>query len=162
MVGRLVTDPGRWILILEFGAPEAKFFAQFLVYEDGSLVAETVSNAYLEAPHRLTAAQAEALEDLGWRAPHPPSRPNWLVVEETREPDVAGQVQRVLETLRVVFALDHKDEVRCKLFSSPAAGRHPSERTPGRLRQSRRRTPSHEPGIRRSSVRVPPGTRTPR
>jgi hypothetical protein len=131
MVERLVADPGRWILILEFGVHEADYFSQFLVFEDGSLAAETVSNSCLEGPHTLTDEQGQELEALGWSPPVPRRRPNWLKVEETRHPDVQTHVDRVLRTLRTVFNVQTEDPVRCKLFSSPARGRTPASEQVG-------------------------------
>ena len=53
---RLLLDPGRWILIIEDAQNR---YVQFLAFEDGSLVAETVSNLYLSDAKRWT-EEAEA------------------------------------------------------------------------------------------------------
>jgi hypothetical protein len=69
LLERLVFDPGRWIVILEFGDREADLFAEFVVFEDGSLVVEAVSNTPLRPPHLLNEAAHEALGRLGWDSP---------------------------------------------------------------------------------------------
>ena len=61
---KLAFDPGRWILIIEDGR-NTKRYLQFLAYEDGSLVAETVSNHYLDAKDRWTPEGEATLQGLG-------------------------------------------------------------------------------------------------
>jgi T3SS (YopN, CesT) and YbjN peptide-binding chaperone 3 len=135
LLDRLVKDPGRWILILEFGPSAANLYVQFLVFEDGSLVAEVVSNIYLEAPFKVTKAQHAVLELLGWGAPVPGRRTNWIMVEESRTPNIEDVAHCVVETLYQVFDLDPGDAVRCKLFSSPIRGNTPASERPTVTRQ---------------------------
>ena len=64
----LCAKPGRWILIVERNDPRHLFW-QALAFEDGSLVTEVVSNAYLEPDDRWTPAQEEGLTASGGSRP---------------------------------------------------------------------------------------------
>ena len=75
LIDLLVGSPGRWVFILEPG--ESDRYLQMLVYEDGSIFAEAVSNNFLEGPDRLSTEEEAALSILGWSEPHLSSRPNW-------------------------------------------------------------------------------------
>ncbi len=122
---RLCRCPGRWILICEDAAHPNRFW-QALAYEDGSLIAEVVGNYYLEGDDRLTFEQEAELVRLGWQAPDPPRRPNWLHIEPTTSPDVAVVALQAAESLRRVFDVGHHDEVILKLFGSPRRGGTPA------------------------------------
>ena len=78
---------GRWILITECGPYR---YWQALAYEDGSLVAEEISNHWIEGDLRWTSEREERLKELGWLYPDPSHRPNWSRMESTTSPDVAG------------------------------------------------------------------------
>jgi hypothetical protein len=121
----LCAKPGRWILIVERNDPRHLFW-QALAFEDGSLVTEVVSNAYLEPDDRWTPAQEEGLTALGWEPPDPPKRPNWLAVESTTTPDIGAVVERGLETMTEMLGLGDADEVVVKMFSSPNRGHTPA------------------------------------
>ena len=125
LLGGLCPRPGRWILIVEDDARRAHFW-QALCFEDGSLVAEVVSDFYLEGDDRWTPDQAEQLAALGWDAPDPPRRTNWIVVEPTTSPPVAQVATRAVATLREVFGLGDGDELFVKLFGSPIRGDTPA------------------------------------
>ncbi len=124
-LGRLCRRPGRWILICEDAAHPHRFW-QALAYEDASLIAEVVSNYYLEGDNRLSSAREAQLVSLDWQAPDPPRRPNWLHIEPTTSPDVAAVALRAVGSLREVFGLGERDEVLVKLFSSPRRGDTPA------------------------------------
>ena len=123
---RLVFTPGRWILILEDGRNDNNHFVQFLVYEDGSLVAETVSNHYLAEQDQWTPEAESELVALGWQEPKYPKRPNWLVICPTISPPVAEVAQLGTATLQRVLGLGNQDQVVMTLFSSPLRGDTPA------------------------------------
>ncbi|MGD0312240.1 MAG: hypothetical protein ABSC90_07245 [Acidimicrobiales bacterium] len=125
LLGTLCERPGRWILIVEDSA-QPNHFWQALAYEDGSLVAEIVSNFYLTGDDRLSPTQEDALIRLGWKGPEPPNRPNWLRVEPTTTPAVAEVASQAVRSLREVFGLGDEDGVLVKLFSSPHRANTPA------------------------------------
>jgi len=126
---RLLLDPGRWILIFEHGANTARY-VQFIAFEDGSLVAETVSNHFLSDDSRWAPESEAALRTLGWSDPEAPRSPNWLVVWPTRSPSIAEITALIVATLRRVLALGDRDRVTVKLHSSPRRGGTPASETP--------------------------------
>lgn len=124
LLDRLVSDPGRWILILEVGPAAANRFVQYLAYEDGSLAAETVSNRYLAAQHRHSERTHRALRRLGWQPPSH-NKPNWWSIQATMDPDVEGAAHLGITTLQSVFGADEDDHASVRLFSSPRRGSTP-------------------------------------
>src|ERR1017187_4481582 len=122
---KLVLDPGRWILIIN-DSRENNHFVQFLVHEDGSLIAETVSNHYLGERDRWSREEEAELLALGWGEPNPPKRPNWFVVYPTLFPPVAEIAHLAVTTLRRVLGLGDWDRVVITLFSSPRRGNTPA------------------------------------
>ena len=58
--------PGRWIVITE-SAPYR--YWQALAYEDGALVAEVISNHWIDGDFRWTPEQENRLQELGWILP---------------------------------------------------------------------------------------------
>lgn len=124
LLGALCTHPGRWILIVE-PRDRPHLFWQALAFEDGSLCTEVVSNTYLVGDQWTPNEEIRLLE-LGWEAPNPPKRSNWIHVETNTSPDVEVVVLRSKLTLRSVFGLSRDDEVLVKLFSSPFRGTTPA------------------------------------
>ena len=122
---KLVLDPGRWILIIK-DSRDNNHFVQFLAYEDGSLIAETVSNHYLSERDRWSREEEAELLALGWGEPNPPKRPNWFVVFPTLFPPIAEIARLAVTTLRKVLALGDWDRVVITLFSSPRRGNTPA------------------------------------
>ncbi len=127
MLDRLAQAPGRWVLILE----AAHRYVQFMLYEDGSVVAEAVSNTYLRDPHRLAETDEARLATLGWRAPTVRC-PNWRLVEPTASPDTDFVANVAMSALRTVFGANDGDQVLVKMFSLRKRGRTPTD--PYRLR----------------------------
>src|SRR5580700_9367918 len=125
LLASLCERPGRWILIVEDGACPSHF-CQVLIYEDGSLVAEVVSNRFLAGRERLSSEDEGRLVELGWEPPNPPNRPNWIVIEPTMWPQTASAASRVASTLKGVFKLADEDIVVVRLFSSPLRGSTPA------------------------------------
>jgi hypothetical protein len=124
LIDLLVSSPGRWIFILEPGGSDR--YSQMLIYEDGSIFAETVSNNFLEGPDRLTAEEEAELSAIGWNKPRLPAKPNWWSVQATIYPDTAKLAGLVLGTLGSVYGLCGPDLVTCKLFDSPRRGDTPA------------------------------------
>jgi len=122
---KLVLDPGRWIVIIG-DSRDNNHFVQFLVYEDGSLIAETVSNHYLGERDRWSGDEEADLLALGWGEPDPPKKPNWFVIYPTLHPPVGEIAQLSIATLREVLALGDEDQVVITLFSSPRRGNTPA------------------------------------
>lgn len=117
---RLVVDPGRWILQLE-DALRPQHYVQVLAYEDSSLLAEVVSNEFLTGAERWTSTQSEQLLELGWAAPSPPGRPNYLEVRQDPT-DILATADRISRTLLEVFGLSAGDLLNMRLFSSARRG----------------------------------------
>jgi len=115
--------PGRWIVIAESGPFR---YWQALAYEDGALVAEVISNHWIDEDFRWAPQQENRLQDLGWICPDPPRRPNWSRVEPTTSPDVAGVARQAIDTLRQVFGLTEEDKLDVRQFSSPNRGSTPA------------------------------------
>ena len=122
---RIVDWPGRWILIIEDAECHHHFW-QALGFEDGSLVAECVSNYYLEGDELLSQQDEERLLELAWEAPDPPRTTNWITVHPTYSPPVDAVAQRAASTLHEVFGLTDGELVLVKMFSSPVRGGTPA------------------------------------
>jgi hypothetical protein len=120
---RLLADPGRWILIIEAGPDAAPYYIQYLLFEEGSLLVEAVSNAFLEGANRLNDQDEHRLRMLGWQPPAHQGRPNWMAVQATLVPDIAAAARLGLDTLRTVFRVGDDDVLRLQMFSSPKRGR---------------------------------------
>jgi len=125
VLAKLALDPGRWILILE-DATRTNRYVQFLAFEDGSLVAETVSNVYLTGEDRWTVTDEAALAALGWEPPEPPRRPNWIVVSAEPVPPVEDLAARAVRTWREVAGLGDRGRLVVELFDSPRRGSTPA------------------------------------
>jgi hypothetical protein len=121
----LCERPGRWILIAEDARRLTRFW-QALCFEDGSMVAEIVSNRYLQGDERWTPWDEDRLLALGWEPPDQPRRPNWLVVESTTSPPIDVIAERAIATLRRIFGLDDADRLNLIMFSSPIRGDTPA------------------------------------
>ncbi len=103
---------------------------QFLCYEDGSLLAEVVSNYFIDQLQdmrpRWAEAQEEKLTGLGWEPPAPSWIPNWVGIWPVYDPPVDVVAGRARRTLSEVFGLNDDDAVVVKLFSSANRGRTPA------------------------------------
>jgi hypothetical protein len=113
LLSRLVFGPGRWALIAEDCDGR---YVQALAFEDGSLIAEVVSNNYLPAEQRWSEADENKLLALGWDRPVG-KRLNWRVTYPTISPDVAEASALLLVTLRTVFRLGETGALRLSMFS---------------------------------------------
>jgi hypothetical protein len=121
----LCERPGRWILIAEDARRPTRFW-QALCFEDGSMVAEVVSNRYLEGDERWTPWDEDRLQALGWEPPDQPRRPNWLVVEATTSPPIDVVATRAVATLQTIFGIEDGDRLKLIMFSSPVRGDSPA------------------------------------
>lgn len=127
LLAMLSADPGRWILIIEHREGAAMRYLQYLLFEDGSLVAETVSNEYLEEPHLLSAEDEAVLVALGWNPPRPADdQPNWGIVEDTINPDLEAAARLGIATLRAGFSALDDDLLKVIMFSSPNREKTPA------------------------------------
>jgi hypothetical protein len=116
LLGRLAFGPGRWILI---AVDNRARYVQVLAYEDGSVLAEAVSNNYLATEDRWSEHDEKSLTSIGWQRPSSPEWPNWSAVFPTITPDLGQITALLLATLRSVFRLGDADFVGLILFSSP-------------------------------------------
>jgi hypothetical protein len=89
LLSRLSRDPGRWILSTK-DTENLNHYLQFLTFEDGSMIAECVSNTCLQGSDCWTKAQEQALVELGWNEPEEGISPNWWLICPTTAPDVQG------------------------------------------------------------------------
>jgi hypothetical protein len=101
-------------------------FVQFLAFEDGSIVSETVSNHYLADEHHWSRNQEEQLLGLGWEWHIRPYLTNWIDVQATTSPDIGIVCRRALATVRELFRLVDDDEVFVKMFPSSIRGDTPA------------------------------------
>jgi hypothetical protein len=133
LIDLLVSSPGRWIFILEPGGSDR--YLQMLVYEDGSIFAEAVSNNFLEGPDRLSAEEETELSAIGWSPPRLPDQPNWWSVQPTIYPDTSELARLVLGTLESVYGLCGTDLVTasCSTHPSAAIRRRPACLIPRRV-----------------------------
>ena len=120
---------GRWALIAEDSDGR---YVQALAFEDGSLIAEVVSNNYLQGERRWSEADEEKLLALGWDRPVG-KRLNWRVSYPTISPDVAEASALLLVTLRTVFAPGRGRSFAAQHVQLSAAGRHAGQ--PNRRRR---------------------------
>ena len=77
----LSSDPGRWILIIEDTASFNRY-VQLIAFEDGSLMAEAVSNINLRPEEQWDAEHEDLLARIGWSPPEAgveDGDPNWWV-----------------------------------------------------------------------------------
>jgi hypothetical protein len=125
LLGRIASDPGRWILIVEVTASGNRY-VQLIAFEDGSLVTEVVSNINLDPAEQWDAEHEALLTRIGWSRPEDSGSPNWQRLYPTVTPPVDEVARMLLCTLRTVFGLRGRDLLTVKLFSSPKRGRTPA------------------------------------
>ena len=128
LLRRLSSDPGRWILIVEDTASFNRY-VQLIAFEDGSLMAEAVSNINLRPEEKWDAEHEELLARIGWSPPEvgvEDGDPNWWVWFPTVTPPVDVVARMLLCTMRTVFGLRGRDRLTVKMFSSPKRGRTPA------------------------------------
>jgi hypothetical protein len=128
LLGRLSSDPGRWILIAEDTASWNRY-VQAILFEDGSVMAEVVSNINLRPEEQWDAEHEGLLARIGWNPPEvgvENGDPNWWVWLPTMSPPVEEVTRMLLCTLRTVFGLRGRDQLTVKMFSSPMRGRTPA------------------------------------
>ena len=123
LIEALSRRPGRWVLVTE---TDPDRYWQLLAFEDGSLIAEVVSNYWLEADKNWSTEQEILLGELGWSHPDPTGSPNRTKVVSTTSPDHLGVAQQAIRTLDQVFGLSRNDKLLVKMFSSPNRGNTPA------------------------------------
>jgi hypothetical protein len=157
LLGRLAFGPGRWALT---AADNRRRYILVLAYEDGSVLAEAVSNNHLAAKDRWSNQDDESLTALGWQRPSSPKCPNWSAVFPTITPDLSQISALLVATLRSVFRLGEADFLRLSLFSSPRregtpaslSGAHPDEAPKDEPRRQKSRGTLGRPGVGRGTV----------
>lgn len=115
VLGRLVRDEARWIVIADVENSEGRY-VQFLAGEDGVLHAEVSSNASLRGAHRLSAEQQDELERRGWSKPQSPRLPNFFRAGNVQS--LGEIVEATTQVLHDVFGLENQDRLFIKLFRS--------------------------------------------
>jgi hypothetical protein len=110
----MLASSRRWLLTID---ADWEHYVQFLAGENGVLVAECVSNEFLEGDARLSEEAEELLPELGWGWPAPPNQPNWVTVEEGEHIALDGSVL-ALQTLRRVLGCADDDVVQVNPFRS--------------------------------------------
>jgi hypothetical protein len=127
-LGLLASDPGRWILIVEDTASFNRY-VQLIAFEDGSLMAEAVSNINLRPEEQWDSEHEELLALIGWSPPEvgvEDGDPNWWVWFALTTPPMREVARMIRCTLRTVFGLRGRDQLTVKMFSSPKRGRTPA------------------------------------
>jgi hypothetical protein len=127
-LGLLSSDPGRWILIVEDTASFNRY-VQLIAFEDGSLMAEAVSNINLRTEEQWDSEHEELLARIGWSPPEvgvEDGDPNWWVWFPVTTPPMREVARMLLCTVRTVFGLRGRDKLTVKMFSSPKRGRTPA------------------------------------
>lgn len=103
-VAEMVSDGGRWIMVIERDAEPVRYLQLMAVEKTGSpVLAEVISDCYLEGDERLSAAETEGLRRLGWEVPDPEKGNNWTKLEETPDVSLRDLTSRILETVSSVF-----------------------------------------------------------
>jgi hypothetical protein len=128
LLRRLSSDPGRWIMILEHTASFNRY-VQLIAFEDGSLMAEAVSNINLAPEEQWDAEHEALLARIDWSSPEvgvEDGDPNWWVWFPVTTPQMREVARMLLCTLRTVFGLRGRDQLTVKMFSSPQRGRTPA------------------------------------
>jgi len=109
-------DPHGWVFVVDRHGPPLRY-VQVLAPPGGGLIAECVSNEYLEGDERLSVENEELLPTLGWDWPSPPQKRNWFFHDEVLNSGSAiGML--LMKTLREVFGLADDDIVTMTVFPS--------------------------------------------
>jgi hypothetical protein len=114
-VERMTEAAGRWVLLIATELTESHYVQLLTDSEDETLLAECVSNKYLQGSDRLTEEQEELLPTLGWDWPAPPNEPNWRTVEFNPSSSLETAI-RVSHTMRRVFKCSDDSLLVVKLF----------------------------------------------
>ena len=130
VVTRLAADGSKRILIIERGPSDQMVrdagcvpdlclvaYVQWLIYPDGSLVAEASSTRSLGAAHALTREQEEQLLNLGWDEPVGDSTPNFWRFWPGRA-GVAESARLAIKTLLDVFEVEPDQTLLVKMKPS--------------------------------------------
>ncbi len=101
-------------------------FVQFFVWENGDLIAEVVSNAYLAAEDALSPEEEARLIEFGYRAPQPPRKPNWRL-DADPPADALIVADTGLAVLKEVFEVSAGGKMRVTLLRHPLLNPHPTD-----------------------------------
>jgi hypothetical protein len=118
---RMLRTPGRWVLVLEIEDVPLHYTQLWTDHDDGVILAECVSNEFLEGPSRLTDEQKELLPTLGWDWPAPPNQPNWRSIEFQQDAALGAAIL-VAHTMRKVFGCTDQDDIIVRLFPGKPRG----------------------------------------
>lgn len=116
---RLVAEPLSWLVIAEMERRPPLRYLQFLADEDGTLVAECVSNRFLDEGERWRPDQERLLLELGWSMPQA-ERPNWHVIG--RSDEAIEQIREIVHlTLTELFGAEGDEEIDLNMSWSTQA-----------------------------------------
>jgi hypothetical protein len=110
----------RWILIIE-PVKSPRRFVQVLAPSNGALIAECVSNEFLQGDDQLGDRENELLSVLGWDWPAPLNKPNWSFHDELLNTGSAVR-ELLIKTIRRVFDCTEDDILALKMFPSARPG----------------------------------------
>ena len=115
---RMIESDGQWVLLLEIEQNSLHYVQLLTDREEETLLAECVSNEYLQGSDRLTERQEELLPTVGWGWPAPPNERNWFTIEFNSSSSLETAI-RIVHTLRRVF--ECSDETVLKVAFFPGA-----------------------------------------
>jgi hypothetical protein len=118
---RMLRTPGRWVLVLEVEDVPMHYTQLWTDHDDNVILAECVSNEFLEGPSRLTDEQEELLPTLGWDWPAPPNQPNWRSIDFQNDAALGAAIL-VAHTMRKVFGCTDQDDIIVRLFPGKPRG----------------------------------------
>ena len=118
LLAEMIGDDGRWIVVIERGQEPLRY-VQLLAFEGSgsAVVAEAVSDAYLDSGSELSRYEAGSLRQLGWSLADA-EEDNWRIEEETPSASVHDLACRLVATLRWAFGCDPQDQCLIKLWES--------------------------------------------
>lgn len=103
LLAAMIGDEGRWITVIERGTAPVRYVQCLALEGSGSaVVAEAISDAYLDDGSQLSRYEIGSLRQLGWSLADPEDD-NWRIIEEAPGRTVHDLACRMLATLRWAF-----------------------------------------------------------
>jgi hypothetical protein len=117
VLGRMATDTYLILSTPDTGDAPC-YYVQFAQGGKAGLLAEAVSNDYLEGAGALSPAQEEQLGDLGWQWPHPHSKTDRNFSRQWPMPAPFGEVAHLaVRTLREVYGIERPSRLVYRRFA---------------------------------------------